>query len=87
MILYDQWQMVCLTLCPQMQSTVREHRDRGHAGGVFSQYAIVKVSSMSLLLIAGSGFPVGGHYITPLDHFKAEDAGTFCFVPKPLPLH
>ena len=33
----------CLSVCEQMQSTVREHRDGGHAGGVFSRYNIVKV--------------------------------------------
>lgn len=27
-----------------MQSTIREHRDGGHAGGVFNRYALVKVS-------------------------------------------
>lgn len=26
-----------------MQSTIREHRDGGHAGGVFNRYALVKV--------------------------------------------
>lgn len=28
----------------QMQSTVREHRDGGHAGGVFNRYNILKVT-------------------------------------------
>lgn len=28
----------------QMQSTIREHRDGGHAGGVFSRYNLVKVT-------------------------------------------
>jgi hypothetical protein len=27
-----------------MQSTVREHRDGGHAGGLFQRYTIVKVN-------------------------------------------
>lgn len=27
----------------QMQSTIREHRDGGNAGGVFSRYNIIKV--------------------------------------------
>lgn len=27
----------------QMQSTVREHRDGGHAGGIFNRYNILKV--------------------------------------------
>lgn len=31
-------------LCPQLQSTIREHRDGGNAGGVFSQYNIIKVT-------------------------------------------
>lgn len=29
----------------QMQSTVREHRDGGHAGGIFNRYNILKVIS------------------------------------------
>ncbi len=29
----------------EMQSTVREHRDNGHAGGIFSRYNIIRVSS------------------------------------------
>lgn len=28
----------------QMQSTIREHRDGGHAGGVFNRYNLVKVT-------------------------------------------
>lgn len=28
---------------PQLQSTIREHRDGGNAGGVFSRYNILKV--------------------------------------------
>lgn len=28
----------------EMQNTIREHRDNGHAGGVFSRYNIVRVS-------------------------------------------
>lgn len=27
----------------EMQATVREHRDNGHSGGVFSRYNIVRV--------------------------------------------
>lgn len=30
---------------PQLQSTIREHRDGGNAGGVFSRYNIIKVST------------------------------------------
>ena len=29
-----------------MQSTIREHRDQGHAGGVFSRYNIVKIQKI-----------------------------------------
>ncbi len=28
----------------QLQSTIREHRDGGNAGGVFNRYNILKVS-------------------------------------------
>ncbi|KAL2078216.1 hypothetical protein ACEWY4_025901 [Coilia grayii] len=30
----------------EMQSTIREHRDGGHAGGVFSRYKIVKIQKV-----------------------------------------
>lgn len=30
----------------QLQSTIREHRDGGNAGGVFSRYNIIKVKSV-----------------------------------------
>jgi tankyrase len=28
----------------EMQSTIREHRDNGHSGGIFCRYNIVRVS-------------------------------------------
>jgi hypothetical protein len=31
----------------EMQSTIREHRDNGHSGGVFCRYNIVRVSSVN----------------------------------------
>lgn len=31
----------------EMQSTIREHRDNGHSGGVFCRYNIVRVSSIT----------------------------------------
>jgi hypothetical protein len=31
----------------EMQSTIREHRDNGHSGGVFCRYNIVRVSSVT----------------------------------------
>lgn len=34
-----------------MQSTVREHRDGGHAGGVFNRYNILKVAVAFLWLM------------------------------------
>jgi tankyrase len=30
----------------EMQSTIREHRDQGHAGGVFARYSISKVQKI-----------------------------------------
>ena len=30
----------------EMQSTVREHRDNGHSGGIFSRYNIVRVRTL-----------------------------------------
>ena len=29
-----------------MQSTIREHRDGGNAGGVFSRYNVIKVNTV-----------------------------------------
>ncbi len=29
-----------------MQTTIREHRDQGHAGGVFSRYNILKIQKI-----------------------------------------
>lgn len=31
-------------LCLQMQSTIREHRDGGNAGGIFNRYNVIRVS-------------------------------------------
>lgn len=33
-----------ITVEEEMQNSVREHRDNGHAGGIFSRYNIVRVS-------------------------------------------
>lgn len=33
----------------EMQNTIREHRDNGHSGGIFSRYNIVRVSIIWLL--------------------------------------
>jgi tankyrase len=30
----------------EMQSTVREHRDNGHSGGIFSRYNIIQVCTI-----------------------------------------
>ena len=30
----------------EMQSTIREHRDQGHAGGLFARYKIVKIQKI-----------------------------------------
>ena len=30
----------------EMQSTIREHRDQGHAGGLFSRYSILKIQKI-----------------------------------------
>lgn len=48
----------------EMQSTVREHRDNGHAGGIFSRYNVIRVSIKILLLIASGVF--FGHTIVTL---------------------
>ena len=32
-----------ITVEEEMQNTVREHKDNGHAGGVFSRYNVLKV--------------------------------------------
>ena len=30
----------------ELQSTIREHRDQGHAGGIFSRYNIIKIQKI-----------------------------------------
>ena len=30
----------------EMQSTIREHRDQGHAGGIFSAYRVAKIQKI-----------------------------------------
>ena len=30
----------------ELQSTIREHRDQGHAGGIFSRYNISKIQKI-----------------------------------------
>ena len=37
-----------------MQSTVREHRDGGHAGGIFNRYNILKVIKLVKIKFAGN---------------------------------
>lgn len=37
-----------ITVEEEMQNSIREHRDNGHAGGVFTRYNIVRVSSIKL---------------------------------------
>jgi hypothetical protein len=34
----------------EMQSTIREHRDNGHSGGIFCRYNIVRVSVVKKVL-------------------------------------
>lgn len=34
-----------ITVEEEMQNSIREHRDNGHAGGVFTRYNIIRVSS------------------------------------------
>lgn len=34
----------------EMQNTIREHRDNGHAGGIFSKYKIVKIQKVSYFM-------------------------------------
>lgn len=34
----------------EMQSTIREHRDNGHSGGIFARYNIVRVSQVLVVL-------------------------------------
>ncbi|KAF3827760.1 hypothetical protein GH733_000995 [Mirounga leonina] len=43
----------------EMQSTVREHRDGGHAGGIFNRYNILKFSAMKM-----AHSPPGHHSVT-----------------------
>lgn len=38
-----------ITVEEEMQNGIREHRDNGHAGGIFSRYNIVRVRTLLLL--------------------------------------
>ena len=62
--LYKSWSLVILvTICrvqedgewsaveEEMQSTVREHRDQGHAGGIFSSYNIIKIQKIRCVIL------------------------------------
>ena len=40
-----------LTVEEELQSTIREHKDNGHAGGVFSRYNVIKVSNIIFFLL------------------------------------
>lgn len=37
-----------LTVEEELQSTIREHKDNGHAGGIFSRYNVLKVDQFSV---------------------------------------
>lgn len=39
-----------ITVEEEMQNSIREHRDNGHAGGVFSRYNIIRVSKGNVFL-------------------------------------
>lgn len=41
-----------ITVEEELQSTIREHKDNGHAGGVFSRYNVLKVKLTSLFLFS-----------------------------------
>ena len=42
----------------EMQSTIREHRDQGHAGGIFSNYKIYKIQKIRLISNQALDLPV-----------------------------
>lgn len=44
-----------LTVEEEMQSTIREHRDNGHSGGIFLRYNIVRVRTLLNYLIFFTG--------------------------------
>lgn len=35
-----------LTVEEELQSTIREHKDNGHAGGIFSRYNVLKIQKV-----------------------------------------
>lgn len=41
-----------VTVEEEMQNSVREHRDNGHAGGIFSRYNIIRVSRLIVFYFA-----------------------------------
>lgn len=40
-----------ITVEEEMQNSIREHRDNGHAGGVFTRYNIIRVSSTTFMIV------------------------------------
>lgn len=40
-----------ITVEEEMQNSIREHRDNGHAGGVFVRYNIIRVSASVLFIL------------------------------------
>lgn len=42
-----------ITVEEEMQNSIREHRDNGHAGGVFTRYNIVRVKRLIIARLFG----------------------------------
>jgi hypothetical protein len=60
----------------EMQSTVRGHRDNGHAGGIFSRYNIIRVSYLffNVLLVLQAQSQLW-FSVSRFKKFKIENCG------------
>lgn len=53
-----------------MQSTIREHRDGGNAGGIFNRYNVIRVSFLSFRVKIGLQSSPENHILTRKKIFK-----------------
>ena len=65
-----------LTVEEEIQSTIREHKDNGHAGGIFSRYNILKVHLLTLgFSFHGTSFKCVSHFLTDPESAESTIVG------------
>lgn len=50
-----------------MQSTIREHRDGGNAGGIFNRYNVIRVSFKGFICLAQKFLTETSNQLIPLE--------------------